>query len=311
MVKFAVILPVGPGPHELDRTADLLDSFRVHEPNVSWFVFIDDTEQDRQLAQIFQFPPTCQAVSLMNPRQGRGVGYRGGLCAAVLTALRWIHQQTDASFALKVDTDTLVIAPFADKIQGAIESLPEVGMLGAYDKTPNGAPRESPTWQRIFKKLSSPIARWSKPGRMMTNKPYHLALWGKSAKIRQHIQAALAQGYRFGEHCQGGAYAISAEMIKRMAAGGYLDDPLLWLHAPSGDDPMLGMYTRAVGLKMYNLVDRDQPFGIKFIGLAGTPEELLNRGYSLIHSVKDDPDFSEEAIRNFYQKNRATLTTSC
>lgn len=304
MIKFAVILPVGPDPQELERTSDLLHSLWAYEPHTSWVVLIDDTTHDRRLTERFYFPPTCQAVSLPNPRQGRGNGHRGGVCAALLTGLNWVHSHTDASFALKLDTDALVITPFAEKIQTAFAAMPQVGMLGSYDQTCNGDRRDFSFWQPCFEHLSSRLSLF----RFRGKRYFHLGLIGRGASIRQQIQTALKQGYEWGEHCQGGAYAVSRKMILRMAEQGYLNDPLLWLHTPMGDDPMLGMYTKATAMQLHGLVAIDQPFGIRLKGLAYLPEELLAKGHSLIHSVKNDARLSESEIRSFFREHRLTAT---
>lgn len=301
MINFAVFLAVGPGQKEIERTADLLDSLWTYEPHTPWFVFIDDSTQDRQLTKHFCFPDTCKAISIINPRQGKGIGHRGGLNTATLSALHWINKHTDTSFTLKLDTDALVIAPFSKKIQHTFASMPNVGILGSYKKTCNGELRDFSSWATYYRQLSSPISIL----RVGKKRHLHLGFWGKPATIREHIKLALKNGYEPGEHCQGGAYAISSKLIFQMAMNGYLEDPLLWLHTPVVEDSMMGMYTKATDMQLHGLVDREQPFGVKYSGLADTPENLLSRGYSLIHSIKNDKKFSEEEIRDFYRKHRS------
>ncbi len=46
-------------------------------------------------------------------------------------------------------------------------------------------------------------------------------------------------------------------------------------------------------------------FGVKHVGLPDTPQRLLDRGYSVIHSVKSDARVGEEEIRAFYRQRRA------
>jgi hypothetical protein len=129
-------------------------------------------------------------------------------------------------------------------------------------------------------------------------------VWGRRAIIKRLVVSALGRGYHLGEHCLGGAFAVSAEMIDRMAGRGYLDDPLLWNRAGCPDDVMLGIYARAVGMRCANLTREHEPFGLKFVGLPDTPDRLLARGFSIIHSIKNDGRFSEEEIRAFYRCRR-------
>jgi hypothetical protein len=304
MVDVAVVMLVGPGQKEIDRTADTLDSIWAYEPRVAWCVLIDDSLHDRDLARRFSIPPTTNAVSIMNPRYGRGIGIWGGCCTGLLSALSWIHKHTSASFSLKLDTDALVIAPFVEQIQRAFDAMPEVGMLGSYDIACDGSKRDFSGWGRQVRKWSAPLNVSRNPAKL--GRYLQFNLWGRPAIIRSHIQTALAQGYQLGEHCLGGAYAASGEMISRMAAKGYFDDPLLWRDSACAEDVMLGMYTRAVGLMSKSLVAQNEPFGIRYVGLADAPENLLAKGYSFIHSLKNDRVFSEEYIRAFFAERRRT-----
>lgn len=304
MIDFAVVLPIGPGQKEIDRVADLLDSIQRYEPQIPWLVFIDDDRVDRQLAKKFKLPARCTAVSIPNPRQGRGVGDRGGLCVANLVALSWIHEHTDARFALKMDSDALVIAPFAQKLQQAFAASPEVGIIGsAHQLTCNRELKNSAKDGYSMRKLRSLVAVWREP--LTPGQHIQLSLWGKLKTVRSHVWTAIENGYRYGEHCQGGAYAVSTQLIRRMATRGYLQDPLLWVDIPCCEDVMMGMYARAVGLHLKDFNDTNQVFGIQHTGLPDTPERLLDRGYSLIHSIKNDSSFSEEQIRDFYRNCRS------
>jgi hypothetical protein len=157
MVHVAVVMLVGPGQKEIDRTADTLDSIWAYEPHVAWCVLIDDSLHDRDLARRFSIPPTTNAVSIMNPRYGRGIGILGGGCTGSLSALSWIHKHTSASFSLKLDTDALVIAPFVEKIQRAFDAMPVVGMLGSYDIACDGSKRDFSGWGREVRKWSAPL----------------------------------------------------------------------------------------------------------------------------------------------------------
>jgi hypothetical protein len=302
MTGVAVVMLVGPTEQEVRGAADTLDSLWAYEPGVGWCVLIDDSVEDRGLTRRLGCPRSVEVVSIVNPRRGRGTGILGGACTGMLSALSWIHAQAEPRFCLKLDTDALVIAPFGEKIARAFQASPGVGMVGSYDMCCDGTRRSFVQWSRRVAKLAAPVALWRKPRRRWRH--VQVNLWGRRAIVRRHIQAALAQGYERGTHCLGGAYAIEAEMLRRMAQRGYLDDPLLWLHSECAEDVMLGIYTRAVGLQSMNLVGRDEPFGIQHRGLVDSPANLVARGYSLIHSVKNDPAFTEEAIRAFFAAKR-------
>jgi hypothetical protein len=115
------------------------------------------------------------------------------------------------------------------------------------------------------------------------------------------VREALANGYTPGEHCIAAGCAISPALVAGMASRGWLDEPRRWLDTLLGDDIMLGIQARALGL---DLRDLHSVFGLKHIGLADTPERLVERGFAVVHSVKNDPRFGEADIRAFFAARR-------
>ena len=298
MTNFACAIAVGPNPQELDRVADLIDSLGAYEPGPWRIVMVDDSGIDRSLATLFDLPRGCSAVSVLHARPEESIHYRRGkgICSAVLTAFAHIARNVaEARFALKMDSDALIIAPFSEKIAGVIERNRDVGMLGAYTRTPNGEPRDfsahASTLQAIYR-------------------PKGLLARFRPSPIRRHIRTAIDNGYRFAEQCIGGAYAVSDEFLRRMLAAGYLDNPMLWVTADCPEDVMVGMYTKAVGLRHMDFVGAGEAFGVRHQGLPDIPQRLLERGFSVIHSIKNDPRMNEAEIREFFRAHRrAGLTT--
>jgi hypothetical protein len=206
----------------------------------------------------------------------------------MLLAYRAIVHAGPFEFVLRLDTDALIIAPFRDAVCDFLAAHPETGMLGVLGHT---CCRESPFYgceaaavSDVFKALASaPEAR----------------------RIRQHAQLALDHGYRGKEYCQGGAYVLSFAALEKMRQARCFDSPGDWLPLRVPEDVMMGMYTRAVGLRSTDFSLPGQPFGNSYRGLAYSPRELVRRGYSIIHSVKSDPMFSERFIRGYFRRRRA------
>jgi hypothetical protein len=300
---FAIAVAVGPDPKELDRVADLIDSLRAFESRSCWFVMVDDGPADRNLAAHFQFPANCTPASVPHPRRqfpDRAAGARRGkgICAAIQQSLAWIASNaSEAIFTLKMDTDALIIAPFADKLQTFFADHPGVGMAGAFDRTPNGDARDISVNARTVEHLYRPASMLRRLKNQLTS--------DESATISRHIGEAISHGYRFGEHCLGGAYAVSRDLPVRMKKEGFLADTALWLPIDCPEDVMVGIYTRAVGLKCENFVGPHEVFGVRHRGLPDTPQRLLDRGFSVIHAVKNDPDVSEDQIRQFFREQRS------
>jgi hypothetical protein len=299
--SYAIALAIGPDQKEVERTRDLIDSINAYAPELAVFVMIDDAPEDRHLESALQFPSQLRPVSLHHPRHGappQKFTKSKGICAAIQTAFAWIAKNSpDVKFVLKLDTDALIIAPFNKQILSVIEQSPEVGMMGAYDKTPNGDARDISYNAKTVKALHE-------PGSFLQSLKYKFSNEDR-AVISRHITTAREKGYQYGEHCLGGAYAVSGELLRRMNAAGYLDNPARWLSIDCPEDVMVGIYTRVVGMNFRSFVDRNEAFGIRYKGLADTPEKLVERGYSVIHSVKNDANFTEEQIREFFKEKRS------
>jgi hypothetical protein len=302
----AVLIPIGPGPREVERTADLLDALWSHEPTITEVVLVDDAPglpaRIRNLLAAVGPPAGCRVTVVPNPRNGRGSGLWGGLCVGVLAGLRFIQSDTDAAFAVKLDTDALVIGPFASAIRKEFAEHPDVAVVGSYDRRCDGTPRDfapsAPTTRELTRLVRVKMRPPSR-GRYVQQ-----TLWGDGARVRRRIQAAVAQGLSFGEHCQGGAYAVSRRLLERMREARCFDEWPGWLHTAAGEDAMMAVYARALGMSLRGMVDDGQPFAVFHQGLAGTCAWLAESGYALIHSVKNDARATEAEIRAFFRARR-------
>lgn len=300
-VLFGAVIPLGPSEYEIERTQDLLDSLFHYEPEVSAVVLIDDGGTDRKLAEKFRVPPGVGIVSVFNDRRGRGIGATSGLAAGMLLALRRLRAECgEISFAVKLDTDALVIAPFAQRLSKRFTARQGSGMAGLFEAHCDGTPRDFLKFGKMARKLSAPAAVWRRPVSRWSF--FTLHLWGARATVRRQILTALACGYRAGEFILGGAYAVTGEAIRRMADAGFFDDPQIWLGTHFSEDAVLSMYVRAVGLELTGM--EDDLFGEQQIGLPDSPENLVARGYGIIHSLKGDERFSETELREFFRARR-------
>ena len=298
--KVAVLTPVGPGAQEIRRLQDLADSIACYEPQVAWFVLIDDSVEPRGLDRTIRCHAVCRVVSLANPRTGRGRGWSGGLAVGVMAGLRWILENTDAAFVVRLDTDSLVIGPFAEKIARAFDDNARVGMLGSgYRKTPRRAVRlaDRPvTW--IQKKLLRPFALWR---RRRPWEAVQIGGLGHRGPIRRVLRRAAKNGYELGSFCQGGGYALRRDTLSRMAEAALLKNPLMWLKAPFGEDITVSVCVKAAGDELADFNDDGEVFGVQSLGLPNSPERLVKRGFSIIHSVTRYRDFSETDIRRYFR----------
>jgi hypothetical protein len=111
------------------------------------------------------------------------------------------------------------------------------------------------------------------------------------------VRGAGRHGYRLGEHCLGGAYAVSAPAARALAGAGVLEDPLITVGTELGEDVVLGLLVRAAGFGLTSLVDLGDPFALRHEGLPAPPAQLVAQGYAIVHSVKFADPGHERRVR--------------
>ena len=303
-----MVCPFGPDPQELLRLHDLLDSLWTYEPGVSCIVIVDDVAEERPLLRELDPPPGCRIHRLVNPytqRQSRHPRTRGALCVKTLMGLAWVQANTPARFVLRMDTDALVIAPFAGRLARFFDEHPHVAQTSCHRLDCNGGERKWAGWPRRMRNLLRRV-RLHDPGGQAWSLRLEQALFGPLAQVRRHVCDAVAHGYELGENCMGGAMALSRAWLDRMRTGGYFNDPSIWFTVHIADDVMLGMYARAVGMRLADM-GRGDVFGVRWKGLADQPHRLAERGFAIIHSVASDSEYSEQDVRQFFQRQREAL----
>lgn len=300
--EFAVAVAVGPGPKEVERLRDLAASLAAWEPTrPGTLVMVDDHETPRHLDRELSLPATIRAVSLHHPRHGAKVKYRigKGIVSAILLSLGYIQRETRAEFVLKLDTDSLIIGPFFERLRAAFARDPSLAVVGAHTLTPTGEARVWSHHRERIMVIARPPLSWRHPIASLAARRRHPA-----TMLMGLIDQAYAHGYDLGEHCMGGGYAVSRAFLDRAAAAGHFEDPARWTVVDLPEDVVVALHARALGMTLGNHVLPGETFGIKYVGLPMSPEQLAERGYAVTHAVKNDPNVSEEAIRAFFRARR-------
>ena len=92
--------------------------------------------------------------------------------------------------------------------------------------------------------------------------------------------------------------------MRALQASGALDwRP--WVGPATGEDVIVSTLVFAAGFDAHDCVADGEVFGITHIVLPDTPESLLRRGFSIIHSIKNDRHATEEEIRSFFRQRRS------
>lgn len=297
----AVVIPVGPGATELDRLDDTLQSIRSWVPDEA-IIVIDDDSTPRALAHI---APGTEVLRLPGPRAEHP---HDNMTAGSIAALRWLAD-SGADYILKLDTDALVIGDYRRSLHGALLRSPDVGVWGAHRENEIGGPaRDFSSYKWALRRSLQPV-RVARQGRFGLR--VGQAVTGHPGAARRFladaVRTARRNGYELGEHCLGGAYAVTAQCARRMRAAGYLDDPRVLSGMRISEDVIVSLLAVASGCKLASLVGPGEAFAVRHHGLLAPPLELAARGHSIVHSLKDDGRFSESEIRTFFAERRARL----
>jgi len=263
---------------------------------------VDDAPQERDLARELGRQRPQVAVT-PNPRDGHGHGLWGGLAAGMLHGYGWLHREVHPDLVLKLDTDALVIAPFAAAIAHVL-ARPDVGMAGTFSRHCDGRPRPLDRWDFRVRRRRFPVRPFREGDDAAGRLRLRHALWGDPAILRRRIAAARRRGYGYGEHCLGGAYAVPGRFLERMGEHGWFDDWPAWVPLDIGEDVCIGVYVRAVGLACTDANQAGEPFGVEYRDLPLPPQELLDVGYAVVHSIKDQDGLAESEIRQFFAQRR-------
>jgi hypothetical protein len=325
--RSAVLIPVGPSAADLDRLRDLLDSLTTLEPAARLCVLIDDAGREHQLETIGSSYPSLDIVILQNPRDRDRPASRGRtpcLASGILSGLAWVRANATVDFVLKLDLDALVIAPFHASVASFLQAHPRAGIVGCIGETCDRAHerylrvlsqrsffRRAMSVATVLRLVGAPtVARLGQawlPRAVTAGHPINVLLEQYEAfqSLRPELSRAVENGLSSHRYCQGGAYAIAPAMLERMAARGCFERSGGWCLLPFfGEDTVTAMYAYAVGLDILDFSNAGQVFGLSYSGLPFPPQELVAKGFSLTHSVKSDPRFTEADIRAFFAARR-------
>jgi hypothetical protein len=300
--RAAILLAVGPGQTELERLADLGAALAAFAPRLTRLLLVDDGH--RPGALLDAVPPALRPAArvIPNPRRGSELGWREGLNIAIWTGLAELANEGAWDFVLKLDTDSLVIAPPLDAIASVFRATPGAGLVGTWRRSPAGQETGWAIFTPWVRLLEKTFAQYRDP--VTQRRRFRVAPGPRGRFQRRLLRDALAQGYVPGEHCQGGGYALSGRALSALASSGALSDSRLWGNVPLTEDVSLALCVRAQGFSLAAANGPGQPFGVQYQGLAFPPAELLARGHSVVHSIKNDPAFPEAEIRSFFRERR-------
>jgi hypothetical protein len=302
-LPLCLLIPAGPGEVEIARISDLLEACAAYTDLPLSAVVINDGNDAAALEQAGRARSIVTTV-LPNARKGEGHWWSGGLSMALVDALIWITRNLPCCGVLRLDSDALVINPYATQIAETFAGDPTIGILGNFDSV-TGLP--VPPGHIVTTRLYWRSKRVSHDREL---KKLIFSFWGWRRRVRQLINRASQNGYALGDWCQGGAYALSPEFLRRLSADSAFGQPRGFLHIDFGEDILMALITYALRLKIHYTSGPARLFASKWKGLYDSPEALAQAGHGIIHSLKDHDGRSEVAIRSFFSARRQAMHRS-
>jgi len=298
--RWGVVIPAGPGEQEVMRVEDALASIQAIEPDVGCVVIVHDERQHRRDFRSLAGPLADRTIVVVNPRSPDSDWWSEGVLLSIITGLRTIMANApDVEWVLRMDSDALVIGPLVDAITERFRSDPEVAMLGCYEFECDGSRRDfAATFGKPITRMTLPVSLWKTPRPRLGT-----SLYGVGKQRLELIRQASANGYVYGEHCQGGAYAIAMDAVRDLERRDLLGcEPFLGARLP--EDVVISMYLKVIGRTLATMTAPGEPFGVTHMGLPASPTSLVEQGYGVAHSVKSWDDLDEAAVRAEFRRLR-------
>jgi hypothetical protein len=276
---------------------DTLDAVSHYWPAANLWL-LDDCTDDETFGAIEAWSRDHGAQLLRNPTPQ---GYHG-LAQSVFTLYRAIaaHSVTvPTDFVLKLDPDACILGAELEHDLRSRFAANGPGIVGAYRVQADGRGRE---WRRqrrnMLLDLLLPIGPHKSWRALRIGRPY----WA------HYLRSARRNGYVFGEHVLGGAYAIHTSTVRALNASGFLDIPARYRGLTVEEDVLLGLGAKAIG---HGLIDigtdlTRSPAWIQFRSpLPLAAETFLARGVRVVHPVKDSSDGA--VMRTVFRQHRRSM----
>lgn len=256
-----MVIPVGPGAGA--EALDTLESVQMWFPADHQVVLVDDLTHDGTWEQLQPAAADGRVHLRRNPRHHGWAGLSHTLAAA----FRWAAAQYDTPFVLKLDSDALITGPgLVDDITAFMDRNPALGMFGRHLINVDGTIKS-------FAMLTDAVR--IELGRPAGERPW----WEPICEV------ATDKGWARGENVFGGAYVLTTPCVQAMDAAGYLDPDWDTWRSSMSEDVYFTMCTVAAGFGRGQFGVPNGPMALAWRGLPCSPAEILERGWSVVHSV--------------------------
>jgi hypothetical protein len=275
------VMPVGPNCRA-DFVFDTVDSIRFFAPRAR-IIIVDDSRGDLgdEIEERYH-------VSIV---KATAHGLFGSLYVNLSSGFREALQQP-FRILVRLDTDALVAGDdFEKKALESFQSDPQLGSLGSFRIGYDRVGIRDTSWakQRIL--IYFALRSWRRPRATLL--------------IAKLVVRARRNGYKLGESIMGGAVVYRHEAIAALDDAGLLGRAELTATRLQ-EDQIFGLCLLSLGYQLGEFGNRydDLPMGVQWRGLPASPEELMERGKSIVHSTKSFRSMDEESIRSEFRSAR-------
>jgi hypothetical protein len=276
-----VVIPVGP-TCRLDFVADTIESVRFFAPKAR-IIIVDDSGAGRGVELERRYNVTVVAATAHGLFGSLYMNLSAGFDEALRQPFRIL---------VRLDTDALIAGDdFESKAIDAFEADQRLGSLGSFRVGYDGIGLRDASWAKRQILIYFALRSWRTP---------------RAALIVVRLLArARRNGYKFGESIMGGAVVYRYEAIDALKAAGLLGRAEI-TGTGLQEDHLFGLCLFSLGYRLGEFGNRhdDLPMGVAWRGLPASPEELIERRKSIIHSTKSFQSMNEEAIRREFRAAR-------
>jgi hypothetical protein len=275
------VIPVGPNCRPV-FVFDTVESIRFFAPEAR-IIVVDDTGSDlgSELAERYY-------VSVV---KAKARGLFGNLYLNLSSGFREALSEP-FRILVRLDTDALIAGDdFERKALESFDADRHLGSLGSFRLGYNRMGVRDKSWAKRRILIFFALRSWKSPRATLI--------------ITKLLVRARRNGYQLGESIMGGAVVYRREAIAAMDEAGLLGRKELTATRLQ-EDQLFGLCLLSLGYQLGEFGNRydDLPMGVQWQGLPASPEELMQRGKSIIHSTKGFESMDEESIRKEFRSAR-------